>query len=73
MALLLSGGTHATQAQTFDVAKFDRVRILKAANQYLKEAPISITSAHSPRSAGGPRDFFSEGDSQRLAAPSTTN
>jgi len=35
---------------------------LKAANQYLKEAPITITASTSPRSAGGPHDFFSEGD-----------
>src|SRR5207302_3157680 len=47
---------------TFNVAAFDRQRILKAANQYLKEAPITITASHSPRSAGGMHDFFSEGD-----------
>src|SRR6266508_4170435 len=45
-----------------DVAAFDRARILKAANQYLTEAPITITASHSPRSAGGLHDFFSEGD-----------
>jgi len=45
-----------------DVAAFDRARILKAANQYLTEAPITITALHSPRSAGGLHDFFSEGD-----------
>ena len=48
--------------QKFDVAAFDRERILKAANNYLKEQPITITASHSPRSAGGPHDFFSEGD-----------
>jgi hypothetical protein len=46
----------------FDVAEFDRARVLKAADQYLKEAPITITASHSPRSAGGRHDFFSEGD-----------
>src|SRR5690349_5661470 len=53
----------AAQAQTaFDVAKFDRARVISAADQYLKEQPITITASSSPRSAGGKHDFFSEGD-----------
>src|SRR5882672_1633119 len=52
----------SAQQRTFNVAAFDRQRILKAANQYLSEVPITITAAHSPRSAGGMHDFFSEGD-----------
>jgi len=47
---------------TFDAATFERARVLKAANHYLKEAPITITASVSPRSAGGVHDFFSEGD-----------
>src|ERR1700752_1662180 len=50
------------QGKQLDVAKFDRAPVLKAANQYLKEEPITITASSSPRSAGGPHDFFSEGD-----------
>lgn len=46
----------------FDVARFDRARVLQAADQYLKEEPITITASSSPRSAGGLHDFFSEGD-----------
>jgi hypothetical protein len=45
-----------------DVAAFDKARILKAANQYLKEQPVTITASRSSRSAGGLHDFFSEGD-----------
>lgn len=52
----------AAQRSSLIVASFDRARVLKAANQYLKEAPISITASRSPRSSGGPHDFFSEGD-----------
>lgn len=52
----------AAQQSRFDVAAFDRSRILTAANQYLREAPITITASTSPRSAGGLHDFFSEGD-----------
>ena len=53
----------AVQAQgAFDVVSFDKHRVLNAANQYLKEKPVTITSSRSPRSAGGLHDFFSEGD-----------
>jgi hypothetical protein len=55
-------GLTVAQAQKFDAAKFDRDRALNAANQYLSEAPITVTASSSPRSAGGPHDFFSEGD-----------
>ena len=46
----------------FSAAGIDRARVLKAANRYLSEKPITITASTSPRSAGGPHDFFSEGD-----------
>src|SRR5882724_4315605 len=52
----------AQRRNRFDVATFDRDRILNAANQYLSERPITITASTSQRSAGGPHDFFSEGD-----------
>lgn len=45
-----------------DLAKFERPLVLKAANGYLREPPITITASSSPRSAGGKHDYFSEGD-----------
>src|SRR5215471_11106941 len=48
--------------EPFDVAGFERKRVLAAAAQYLREQPITITASHSDRSAGGLHDFFSEGD-----------
>src|SRR6185312_7554235 len=45
-----------------DVAAIDRERIMRAANSYLNEKPVTVTASHSPRSAGGPHDFYSEGD-----------
>ena len=48
--------------RAFDVAAFDRARVLKAARRYLSERPVTVTASHSPRSAGGLHDFFSEGD-----------
>jgi hypothetical protein len=44
------------------VAKIDRKRIVDAAGRYLREQPVTVTSASSPRSSGGPHDYFSEGD-----------
>jgi hypothetical protein len=45
-----------------DVARIDRQRILRAAGRYLREQPVTITASSSPRSAGGPHEYFSEGD-----------
>src|SRR3954468_19088042 len=50
------------KSRAFDVAAFDGARVLKAARQYLSERPVTVTAARSPRSAGGPHDFYSEGD-----------
>src|SRR5258705_9789639 len=40
----------------------ERARVIAAADRYLKEPPVTVTASSSPRSAGGPHDFFSEGD-----------
>jgi hypothetical protein len=45
-----------------DVAAIDRQRILRAADQYLGGAPITITAFTAARSTGGKHDYFSEGD-----------
>jgi hypothetical protein len=50
------------RAAPLDVAAIDRRRILSAADRYLRESPVTITSTSSPRSTGGRHDFFSEGD-----------
>lgn len=39
-----------------------RPHVLAEAAWALRQAPITVTANHSPRSAGGPHDFFSEGD-----------
>jgi Alginate lyase len=44
------------------VATTDRKRILTTANQYLSFEPITVTASRCERSAGGPHDFYSEGD-----------
>src|SRR6266404_7660744 len=61
IALLVCSQT-AAQRAALNLVAFDRQRVLSAANRYLSEAPLTITASHSPRSAGGIHDFFSEGD-----------
>ena len=64
-AATLAAGSrlHALQAEpALNVDAFERARVLRLANGYLDAAPITITASHSPRSPGGPHDFYSEGD-----------
>ena len=54
-----------TEEQKLDIpnlAMIDRKRILTAAGSYLRELPVTIAAFSSPRSEGGPHDYFSEGD-----------
>ena len=54
--------TAVAQHAELNIANLDRDRVLRAADQYLREKPITVTAATSTRSAGGAHDFFSEGD-----------
>src|SRR5213596_2670711 len=62
LLILLSGKSAIPRQPNLNVASFDRARVLKAANQFLSEKPITITASSSPRSAGGSHDFFSKAD-----------
>jgi len=62
VCLLVVSATYTLAQAKIDLARFERGRVLTAANQYLKEQPITITASSSPRSTGGVHDFFSEGD-----------
>src|SRR5580693_1526992 len=61
-AALVVATRAAGAADQFDLAAEERGRVLKAADKYLSEQPVTVTAASSPRSAGGLHDFFSEGD-----------
>ena len=54
--------TLAAGAESLDIKALERDRVIPAADKFLNEKPVTVTAAHSPRSAGGPHDFFSEGD-----------
>ena len=49
-------------AAGFEVAALDRPRVLADARRYLAAKPATVRASRSTRSAGGPNDFFSEGD-----------
>jgi len=46
----------------FDLYAFERPRVVKMADGFLRQKPITVTASHSDRSAGGLHDYFSEGD-----------
>jgi len=53
---------HTHAGPSIDVAAIERPRVIRAAKQYLREPPVTITAYPTSRSAGGPHDYFSEGD-----------
>jgi DNA-binding LacI/PurR family transcriptional regulator len=61
LALVAAVTLLAASAAPIDLAR-ERPRVVRAADRYLGERPVTVTASHSPRSAGGPHDFFSEGD-----------
>ena len=61
-ALAVSALRASRAVEKLDLATEERPRVLKAANKYLADQPVTVTAASSPRSAGGKHDFFSEGD-----------
>lgn len=50
------------QPTVADIRSLERGRILFVADSFLRQQPVTITAFRSPRSAGGPHDFFSEAD-----------
>lgn len=52
----------AALARHFDLYAIELPRVVREADTYLRQAPVTITASHSDRSAGGIHDYFSEGD-----------
>ena len=52
----------ATDALPLNIKDFERPRVIKAADKYLNESPVTITAFPAPRTAGGPHDYYSEAD-----------
>src|SRR5688572_8880220 len=60
--VVLSAHGYGRAQPSLDVVAIERSRVLRAADRYLSEPPLTITASSSPRSAGGRHDFFSEAD-----------
>lgn len=60
--LMVSSASAASENVAVTVAKIDRERILKLADAALRLKPPAITDHIATNSAGGPHDFFSQGD-----------
>jgi hypothetical protein len=64
-ALAASVAARAPQARPsalLDVAAHDRARVLRAADAFLAEPPVTITAFKAEQSAGGLHDYFSQAD-----------
>ncbi|HEY3380688.1 MAG TPA: alginate lyase family protein [Vicinamibacterales bacterium] len=61
-ALVFAVPGRAQSAPPLDIRAAERLRVIPLADAFLKEAPETVTASHSPRSAGGTHDFFSEAD-----------
>jgi hypothetical protein len=59
---LIAFSSKGADKPAFDIVEVERPRIMAKAAEYLSEPPVTVTASHSPRSAGGLHDFFSEGD-----------
>jgi len=59
---LLAARPAAAQLDSAELARLERPRVVAAAERYLREAPVTITTFRASRSAGGLHDFYSEGD-----------
>ena len=65
VACALPGASAAEQSgppPLVDIAAHERARVLKAADAFLAEAPITITAFKAEKSAGGVHDYFSQAD-----------
>ena len=58
----LSRAADTPATDMLNIRQLDHDREINAADKMLNDEPITVTASHSPRSAGGEHDFFSEGD-----------
>ena len=62
LPMLVLIGVQSCSENKINLAAIEKERALKAADNYLKEEPVTVTSSGSERSSGGLHDYYSEGD-----------
>jgi hypothetical protein len=62
LALPAIAGSALSKQPNVDPGAIDHDRILRAANKYLREEPVTVSASSSSKSAGGKHAYFSEGD-----------
>jgi hypothetical protein len=62
VVLVRTAAAQPAPAPLLNVAEHDRARVLKAADAFLAEPPITVTAFRAERSAGGLHDYFSQAD-----------
>src|SRR5207237_7010698 len=60
--LMLAAAPAAAQLDATEGAHLARPHVVAAAERYLRQAPVTVTTFPASRSAGGAHDFYSEGD-----------
>lgn len=60
--LSLSINQEKSEKTSTDYFAKEKARVIRLADEYKDEKPITVTAESSPRSAGGVNDFYSEGD-----------
>jgi len=60
--LATAAKAQTSQTPGFDLAAHERARVLKAADAFMTEPPITITAFKADKSAGGVHDYFSQAD-----------
>ena len=61
--LFLCGITHIGFGQVkLNINEIEHDRVVRNADKFLQDEPVTVTAFHSDRSSGGLHDYFSEGD-----------
>lgn len=59
---VLKAQTISFDSYKIDLKSLEKERVLAAAEKYVTQSPVTVTSSFSNRSAGGTHDYFSESD-----------
>jgi hypothetical protein len=62
LAFAITASPVGAQLSRTDLIALERTRVIRLADRYVSEVPVTVTATRASRSAGGVHDFYSEGD-----------